>query len=102
MLEALDEVLGVGPWTVHMLMIFTLGRPDVLPVDDLGIRKSIQSLYSLKEMPGRKEIEELAKTWHPYCSIASLYLWRHKDTPDKEPLEEKLNISAKKKPKPVA
>lgn len=100
LLQALDEVLGIGPWTIHMLMIFTLGRPDVLPVDDLGIRKSIQSLYSLKELPGADEIEDLAKTWHPYSSIASLYLWRHKDSSDKESAEEKLNISAKKKSKP--
>jgi DNA-3-methyladenine glycosylase II len=78
-LEALDEVLGIGPWTIQMLLIFTLGRPDVLPVDDLGIRKAVQSLYSLPEMPGKVEIEKLAVNWHPYSSIASLYLWRHKD-----------------------
>ena len=79
MLQRLDEVLGIGPWTVHMLMIFTLGRPDVLPVDDLGIKKGIQNVYRLREMPKREKIEALAKNWHPYCSVASLYLWRHKD-----------------------
>jgi DNA-3-methyladenine glycosylase II len=79
MLEALDEVLGIGPWTIHMLMLFTLGRPDVLPVDDLGIRKAIQKVYSLSEMPKKDEIEELAKNWHPYSSVASLYLWRYLD-----------------------
>jgi DNA-3-methyladenine glycosylase II len=79
MLEALDEVLGIGPWTIHMLLIFTLGRPDVLPVDDLGIRKAIQKIYSLPEMPKKDEIEALAKNWHPYCSVASLYLWRYLD-----------------------
>jgi DNA-3-methyladenine glycosylase II len=79
LVEALDEVLGIGPWTVHMLMIFTLGRTDVLPVDDLGIRKGIQSAYSLLELPKREKIQELAKNWHPYCSVASLYLWRYKD-----------------------
>lgn len=79
LIEVLDNVLGIGPWTVQMLLIFTLGRPDVLPVDDLGIRKAIQTLYSLGELPGRKEIEELAINWHPYCSIASLYLWRSRD-----------------------
>jgi DNA-3-methyladenine glycosylase II len=97
LLEALDEVLGIGPWTIHMLMIFTLGRPDVLPVDDLGIRKAIQSVYSLPEMPKKGDIETLAKKWHPYCSIASLYLWRHKDIDTKKQPEEKLNISGKKK-----
>ncbi len=93
-LEALDEVLGIGPWTIHMLMIFTLGLSDVLPVDDLGIRKAIQNLYSLQEMPKKEEIEKLAENWHPYCSIASIYLWRHKDTDRKE--EVKLNIPKKK------
>jgi DNA-3-methyladenine glycosylase II len=81
LLEALDEVLGIGPWTIHMLLIFTLGRPDILPVDDFGIRKAIQAVYSLPEMPKKNEIEELAKNWHPYCSVASLYLWKHIDTP---------------------
>ena len=95
LLEALDEVLGIGPWTIHMLQIFTLGRPDILPVDDLGIRKAIQSIYSLPEIPKKEEIEKIAENWHPYCSIASLYLWRHKDTGDEK--EEKLKIPAKKK-----
>ena len=80
LLEILDEVRGIGPWTIHMLLIFTLGRPDVLPVDDYGIRKSVQSVYSLRELPTRKRIEEIAKKWHPYCSIASLYLWKAKDS----------------------
>jgi DNA-3-methyladenine glycosylase II len=80
LVKALDEVLGIGPWTVHMLLIFTLGRTDILPVDDLGIRKGIQSVYSLLELPKREKIEELAKNWHPYCSVASLYLWRFKDS----------------------
>ena len=82
-LEELDQVLGIGPWTVHMLLIFTLGRPDVLPVDDLGIRKAVQRVYSLSELPKSKIIEGLATKWHPYCSIASLYLWREKDNADK-------------------
>jgi DNA-3-methyladenine glycosylase II len=95
LLEALDEVLGIGPWTIHMLQIFTLGRPDILPVDDLGIRKAIQSIYSLPEIPKKDKIEKIAESWHPYCSIASLYLWRHKDASDEK--EEKLKIPAKRK-----
>ena len=75
----LDEVKGIGPWTVHMLLIFTLGRTDVLPVDDFGIRKGVQRLYSLPEMPKKADIEKLAEKWRPYRSVASLYLWRHKD-----------------------
>jgi DNA-3-methyladenine glycosylase II len=67
-----------------MLMIFTLGRTDVLPVDDLGIRKGIRSVHSLLELPKREKIEDLAKKWHPYCSVASLYLWRFKDNAAKK------------------
>jgi DNA-3-methyladenine glycosylase II len=79
-LRILDEVRGIGPWTVHMLLIFTLGRRDVLPVDDLGVRKGVQRLYSMEEMPKKAEIEKLAENWRPYSTVASLYLWRHKDT----------------------
>jgi DNA-3-methyladenine glycosylase II len=79
LIQELDQVLGIGPWTVHMLMIFTLGRPDVLPVDDLGIRKAVQNVYSLAELPRPKTIEAIATNWHPYCTVASLYLWREKD-----------------------
>jgi DNA-3-methyladenine glycosylase II len=75
----LDEVKGIGPWTVHMLLIFTFGRTNVLPVDDLGIKKGVQHLYSLEEMPKKADIEKLGENWHPYRSVASLYLWRHKD-----------------------
>jgi DNA-3-methyladenine glycosylase II len=79
LIQALDPVLGIGPWTIHMLLIFTLGRANVLPVDDYGIRKSIQSVYSLKELPSEEEIRTISKNWHPYCSVASLYLWKEKD-----------------------
>jgi DNA-3-methyladenine glycosylase II len=79
-LSILDEVRGIGPWTVHMLLIFTLGRTDVLPVDDLVVRRSVQRLYSMEEMPKKAEIEKLAENWRPYSTVASLYLWRHKDT----------------------
>lgn len=78
-IEVLDEVKGIGPWTVHMFLIFTLGRPDVLPVDDYGIRLSLQRIYGLSEMPKKAEIEKLAEKWHPYSTVASLYLWHAKD-----------------------
>ena len=79
-IRILDEVKGIGPWTAHMFLLFTLGRSDVLPVDDLGIQDSLRKVYALRKRPNRERIEELAKDWHPYCSIASLYLWRTKDT----------------------
>jgi DNA-3-methyladenine glycosylase II len=75
----LDEIKGIGPWTVQMLLIFTLGRMNVMPVDDLGVRKAIQALYGLEALPKAKEIEALSENWHPYRSVASLYLWRHQD-----------------------
>jgi DNA-3-methyladenine glycosylase II len=78
-MEMLDAVRGIGPWTVQMLLIFTLGRPDVLPVDDFGIRKSVQKVYSLRNLPDSRVIQRIAEQWHPYCTVASLYLWREKD-----------------------
>ena len=78
-IEVLDEVKGIGPWTVHMFLIFTLGRPNVLPVDDYGIRMSVQRIYGLSELPKKGEIEKLAERWHPYSTVASLYLWHSRD-----------------------
>ncbi len=77
--ETLDEVRGIGPWTVHMLLIFTLGRPNVFPVDDYGVRKSIQVVYGLADLPKRQVMEEIAEKWHPYRTVASLYLWHARD-----------------------
>jgi len=78
-IEVLDEVKGIGPWTVHMFLIFTLGRPNVLPVDDYGIKTSVQRIYGLSELPKKAEIEKLAEKWSPYSTVASLYLWHAKD-----------------------
>jgi len=78
-IRVLDEVKGIGPWTAHMFLLFTLGRPDVLPVDDLGIQMAVKRVYSLRKLPGAKKIEEIASKWHPYCSVASLYLWHAKN-----------------------
>jgi len=75
----LTQIKGVGVWTVHMLQIFTLGRPDVLPVGDLGIQKGFQILYKLKTVPTPKEMERLAKPWREHASVASWYLWRVAD-----------------------
>ncbi|HRH26321.1 MAG TPA: DNA-3-methyladenine glycosylase 2 family protein [Candidatus Paceibacterota bacterium] len=72
----LTKVHGIGEWTVHMLLIFTLHRPDVLPVGDLAIRKGFQKAYGLKTLPTAKEMEKLALSWRKYASFASWYLWR--------------------------
>ena len=67
---------GVGPWTVDMILIFSHGRPDVLPVGDLGVRAGARDVFGLSELPGPAELTALAEPWRPYRTIASWYLWR--------------------------
>jgi DNA-3-methyladenine glycosylase II len=74
----LTAVKGVGEWTVHMFLIFCMGRFDVLPVGDLGIKNAVQRLYSLENLPNPADITDIAEknSWNPYESIASWYLWQ--------------------------
>jgi DNA-3-methyladenine glycosylase II len=74
--ERLTRVRGVGRWTVEMLLMFRLGRPDVLPVGDYAVRKGFSVVYGLGEMPKPKELEQYAERWRPYRSVASWYMWR--------------------------
>ena len=80
-IEMLVRVNGVGVWTAHMFLMFSLGRLDVLPVGDLGIRKAIERAYGFASLPGPGEIEKLAteRGWHPYCSVVAWHLWRSID-----------------------
>lgn len=79
----LTAVKGLGTWTAHMFLLFHLGRPDVLPVGDLGVRRGAQIAYGLDELPSAAELTDIAEAWSPYRSLASLYLWRSLDnTPD--------------------
>ncbi|HEY8999590.1 MAG TPA: DNA-3-methyladenine glycosylase [Candidatus Saccharimonadales bacterium] len=73
----LTDVKGVGTWTAHMFLMFCMGRPDVLPVGDLGIRNGIRKLYGLSSLATPDEMEEIAEKngWHPYATIASWYVW---------------------------
>lgn len=82
--EMLTQVKGVGVWTSHMFLMFTLGRFDVLPVGDLGIKNAIHAYYNLPTKPDEATVLEIStlNKWHPYESIASWYLWR---TLDNEP-----------------
>jgi DNA-3-methyladenine glycosylase II len=75
--EAVTQIKGIGEWTAQMLLIFSLGRPDVLPVGDYGVRKGVMKLYGLPALPARAELEAVAEPWRPYRSVASWYLWRH-------------------------
>jgi 3-methyladenine DNA glycosylase/8-oxoguanine DNA glycosylase len=80
--ERLTSIRGIGRWTVEMLLIFRLGRPDVLPVDDYGVRKGFQRLVRAKELPSRADLAKRGERWRPYRSAASWYLWRANDLPE--------------------
>jgi DNA-3-methyladenine glycosylase II len=75
-LERLTTVRGVGPWTVEMLLIFTLGRTDVLPASDYGVRKGFALAYRWKELPTPGELSEYGQRWSPHRSTAAWYMWR--------------------------
>lgn len=78
-IERLTTIRGVGPWTVEMLLMFTLGRPDVLPATDYGVRSGFAIVYGLKELPSPKELLAHGERWRPYRSAASWYMWRAVD-----------------------
>jgi DNA-3-methyladenine glycosylase II len=75
-IEQLTRIHGVGRWTVEMLLIFTLGRPDVLPVDDFGVREGYRVAYARRERPTPKSLRAVGERWKPYRSVAAWYLWR--------------------------
>ena len=79
-IQALTQVRGVGEWTAHMHLMFHLGRPDILPIGDLGVRKGMQLAYGLSEMPTPKQALEIGAKWAPYRSVASWYMWRAVET----------------------
>jgi len=75
----LTAVKGLGQWTADMFLIFHLGRPDVLPVGDLGVRNAAREVYGLEQLPTAVELEEIGEPWRPHRSLAALYLWRSLD-----------------------
>jgi DNA-3-methyladenine glycosylase II len=77
--EQLTAVKGLGVWSADMFLVFHLGRPDVLPVGDLGIRRAAQRVYELEELPDEAELTRIAEPWRPHRSLACLYLWRSLD-----------------------
>lgn len=81
LIERLTIVRGIGPWTVHMLLIFHLGRPDVMPTGDFAIRLAFQKLYRKRREPSPEVILRHTRAWQPYRSVASWYLWRSLDAP---------------------
>ncbi len=75
----LIAVRGIGEWSAHMFMMFQLGRPDVLAVGDLGIRRAVMIVYGLPAMPSPAEVQQIGEPWRPYRTLACLYLWRSLD-----------------------
>jgi DNA-3-methyladenine glycosylase II len=75
-INQLIQVKGIGRWTAEMFLIFCLGRPDVLPVTDLGIRKAMQKIYSIPELPKPAEMLAIAQPWRPHRTVATWYLWK--------------------------
>jgi DNA-3-methyladenine glycosylase II len=74
--EQLTEIKGIGPWTVDMLLMFGLSRPDVLPVGDYGLRVAVQRAFNMRKLPEAEAIVKRAAPWQPYRSVATWYLWR--------------------------
>jgi DNA-3-methyladenine glycosylase II len=75
-IERLTTIRGIGNWTVEMMLIFRLGRQDILPINDYGVRKGFATTYGYEELPKPKELEEYGERWRPYRTVASWYLWR--------------------------
>lgn len=81
-IAALVPVRGIGPWTAQMFLMFRLGRPDVLPVLDLGVRKGAQRIYRTRALPDAARLTKIARNWRPWASVASWYCWRVLDLED--------------------
>jgi DNA-3-methyladenine glycosylase II len=79
--ERLTRVRGIGRWTVEMLLIFRLGRPDVLPVDDYAVRKGFALVYGKRDLPKPKELARYGERWRPFRTVASWYMWRAHELP---------------------
>ena len=79
----LTQVRGIGRWTVEMLLLFDLGRPDVWPVDDYGVRKGFAKTFGRRKLPTSKQLIKSGEKWRPYRSVAAWYFWRALDAPEK-------------------
>jgi DNA-3-methyladenine glycosylase II len=99
LLEALTGVKGIGRWTAQMFLLFRLGRPDVLPDLDLGIRKAVQHVYGLRRMPTPQEVLTRGASWSPYASIAAWYLWRSLELPEAASMRRRPPSKTARKPR---
>ena len=94
-IERLIAVRGIGRWTVEMLLIFQLGRPDVLPVDDFGVRNGFRIAYGRRSMPMPKEVLRYGERWKPYRTAAAWYLWRAADRAKEAEKRQQAEVEAK-------
>jgi 3-methyladenine DNA glycosylase/8-oxoguanine DNA glycosylase len=90
-IESLIPIRGVGRWTAEMILIFWLGRPDVLPVHDLGVRRGFSIVYGHDELPSPDKLLDHGERWRPHRSAASWYFWRAADLATKKPVENNGN-----------
>jgi DNA-3-methyladenine glycosylase II len=102
--ERITQVRGIGRWTVEMLLMFRLGRPDILPVDDFGVRNGFRLAYGLRGMPTTRALAEFGERWAPFRSVAAWYLWRavdlHRDGKlPAPPVPTRVKLVKKKKSK---
>ncbi len=79
-IEHLTQVKGIGVWTAHMFLIFSLRRPNVLPTGDYGVQMAVKKHYNKRKLPKPKDMEKIARAWEPYRSVACWYMWRSLDT----------------------
>jgi len=86
--DALTAIKGIGPWTANMVLMFHLGRPDVLPVGDFGLRAGVRDLYGLAELPNAARLRQLAEPWQPWRSVATWYIWRGRGYVPRSGLDE--------------
>ena len=78
-IEEMIQVKGIGRWTAQMFLMFSLGRMDILPVDDLGLKNAMRVQYQLDDVPDKQQMEQIAENWRPYATIACWYLWQSLD-----------------------
>jgi DNA-3-methyladenine glycosylase II len=102
LVERLTSVRGIGAWTVEMFLIFRLGRPDVLPIHDLGVRKGWSITYGKKHMPKPKELLAFGERWRPYRTVASWYMWRACQRAGNAAMRKIRPAPARRKPKPTS
>ena len=92
-IEELIQVRGIGRWSAQMFLIFALGRPDVFPLDDFGVRSAIRRLYELDDLPAKEVFLEIGNRWRPYASLGSWYCWRFLDLNPRRTTASKITQS---------